>query len=795
MKRYIEPRRCEWRALCERAKDDDSVIDERVAGIIGRVRADGDEALKALAREIDRVELSSLEVSAEEIEAAKAEISDELKESISIAQDNVRKFHEAQMFQTVEVTTAPGVKCVQKAVPIQRVGLYVPGGTAPLFSTVLMLSIPAKVAGCREIVLCTPTNKEGRVASAVLYAASVCGVDHIYKVGGAQAIAAMAFGTETIAPVDKIFGPGNRYVTKAKEQVSRRVSIDMPAGPSEVMVVADETAVPSFVASDLLSQAEHGADSQVILVCRNEQIADAVEEETKRQLALLPRMELAEKALGHSRTIILSDLNDQMDFVNCYAPEHLILSVSEPWKVADMVTASGSVFIGNYSPESAGDYASGTNHTLPTSGWARSCSGVNVDSFTRKITYQELTREGIRNLGQCIVTMAEAEGLDAHANAARVRQTLGTLPNLPFRGEGLESGTVCTEFLPFGRGGQEGSNGFRGLIRPNIARLLPYSTARDEYKGELGVFLDANENPFQNGYNRYPDPRQTELKKKISRFKGVDTEHMFIGNGSDEAIDLCFRIFCVPGVDNAIAIAPSYGMYRVSADINDVEMREVQLNDDFSLPMEALLAKADEHSKLLFLCSPNNPTGNSFPMSQMLELVSRFPGIVVVDEAYIDFASQDSLLSLGERMPENLIVLQTMSKAYGMAGLRLGLAFGSREIMQLFANVKYPYNINLAGMQEAEKLLERDVQGEIEIIKSERARVVEGLKSKPNVKKIYPSDANFVLVKVDDADALYDKLVEKKIIVRNRSRVVGCAGCLRITIGTPEENDILLSTI
>lgn len=421
MKRYIEPQRSEWHALCERAKDDDSVIDERVKGIIERVKAEGDEALKSLAREIDKVELSLLEVSAEEIEAAKAEISDELKESIRIAQCNIRRFHEAQMFEQVEVTTTPGVKCVQKAVPIQRVGLYVPGGTAPLFSTVLMLSIPAKVAGCKEIILCTPTDKEGRVASVVLYAASVCGVTHIYKVGGAQAIAAMAFGTETIAPVDKIFGPGNRYVTKAKEQVSRSVSIDMPAGPSEVMVVADETAVPSFVASDLLSQAEHGADSQVILVCGNELIADAVEEETKRQLALLPRKELAEKALGHSRIIVMNNPDDQMDFVNCYAPEHLILSVGNPWAAADKVLAAGSVFIGNYSPESAGDYASGTNHTLPTSGWARSCSGVNIDSFIRKITYQELTQEGIRNLGNCIIRMAEAEGLDAHARAARIR--------------------------------------------------------------------------------------------------------------------------------------------------------------------------------------------------------------------------------------------------------------------------------------------------------------------------------------------------------------------------------------
>ena len=284
-----------------------------------------------------------------------------------------------------------------------------------------MLAIPAKVAGCPQIVLCTPTNKEGKVAPAVLYAARVCGVDHVYKVGGAQAVGAMAYGTETIPAVDKIFGPGNRYVTKAKESVTDRVSIDMPAGPSEVMVMADETADVRFVASDLLSQAEHGADSQALLVCGSEAIADAVAREVERQLDKLPRKDLTEKALVESRLIVLPTIEEQIEFANMYAAEHLIISMREPWKVAEQITAAGSVFIGNYSPESAGDYASGTNHTLPTSGWARSCSGVNIDSFTRKITYQELTKEGMAQLGPTIVAMAVAEGLDAHANAARLR--------------------------------------------------------------------------------------------------------------------------------------------------------------------------------------------------------------------------------------------------------------------------------------------------------------------------------------------------------------------------------------
>ena len=421
MKKYINPARSEWMSLVKRVSVNDDVIAGRVEAILARVQRDGDKAIKELAREIDGVELGSIEVSEAEYAEAAMLVSSEVKDAIAKAAANIAKFHAAQCFKPIEVQTAPGVKCVQRSVAIQKVGLYVPGGTAPLFSTVLMLAIPAKVAGCKQIVLCTPTNKEGKVAPAVLYAAKVCGVSNVYKVGGAQAVGAMAYGTETIPAVDKIFGPGNRYVTKAKESVTDRVSIDMPAGPSEVMVMADETADARFVASDLLSQAEHGADSQALLVCGNEEIADAVCREVDVQLEKLPRKELTMKALVESRIVVLPTLEQQIEFANMYASEHLIISMKEPWKVAEQITAAGSVFIGNYSPESAGDYASGTNHTLPTSGWARSCSGVNIDSFTRKITYQELTAEGMAQLGPTIVAMACAEGLDAHANAARLR--------------------------------------------------------------------------------------------------------------------------------------------------------------------------------------------------------------------------------------------------------------------------------------------------------------------------------------------------------------------------------------
>lgn len=332
------------------------------------------------------------------------------------------------------------------------------------------------------------------------------------------------------------------------------------------------------------------------------------------------------------------------------------------------------------------------------------------------------------------------------------------------------------------------------LARPNIRNLAPYSTARDECQVKIGSFLDANENPFANGYNRYPDPRQAELKSLISRIKGIPVMNMFIGNGSDEAIDLCFRIFCEPAVDNAVSIAPTYGMYRVAADINNVQMREVPLGEGFSLPVEALLEACDANTKLMFVCSPNNPTGNAFPVSEILKLAEAFDGMLVVDEAYIDFSSEPSLTEYLAEYP-NLIVLQTLSKAYGMAALRLGLAFGDKRTMSMFANVKYPYNISLSSMEKAMGLLVRDVKAEVEVIKAERSRMAEALAALPRVRKVWPSDANFLLVEVDDARGMYDELLAAQVIVRDRSKVLACAGCLRITVGTPAENDKVLAVI
>lgn len=424
---YIEPERAEWKRLTSRCSRDESRIQGIVEGILEEVRMGGDNALREISKRVEGFVPQQFEVSDEVREAAAGMISPELKTALDMAKANISKFHEAELPKPVAVEVMPGVRCVQKAVAIEKVGLYIPGGQAPLFSTVLMLALPAKIAGCREVVLCTPPSKEGKIAPEILYAAGICGVDHIFALGGAQAIAAMAYGTETVPKVDKIFGPGNRFVMKAKQMVAAdTTAIDMPAGPSEVMVLADDGADPEFVASDLLSQAEHGSDSQGIAVCRSYAFAELVKEATLKLASEMPRSNVIHDSLANSRIVVLSDPEAMMDFANSYAPEHLILALRDAREQAGKVSKAGSVFIGDYSPESAGDYASGTNHTLPTSGWACAFGGVNTESFMRKMTFQELTKEGLESLSETIVTMAEAEGLEAHANAVRVRiQALG----------------------------------------------------------------------------------------------------------------------------------------------------------------------------------------------------------------------------------------------------------------------------------------------------------------------------------------------------------------------------------
>ncbi len=416
------PERLEWASILVRPQFDTSSLNNTVSAVLADIRGRGDKAILEYEERFDKVKLSSLTVTREEIEASESLVSEELKAAIRLAKRNIQTFHRSQIFESKKIETIQGVTCWQKAVAIEKVGLYIPGGTAPLFSTVLMLAVPAKIAGCKEIVLCTPPNKEGKIHPAILFAAQEAGVDKIFKIGGIQAIGAMAYGTQNVPKVYKIFGPGNQYVMAAKQLVSLRdVAIDMPAGPSEVQVIADDTANPAFVAADLLSQAEHGADSQVILTTTSERFIADVLQEIEQQLVELPRREIAEKALQNSKLILLRNNREIIDMTNQYAPEHLIIETSDYMDIADQVINAGSVFLGHYTPESAGDYASGTNHTLPTNGYATAYSGVNLDSFVKKITFQKITKDSIRNLGPAIEVMAENEELYAHKNAVTLR--------------------------------------------------------------------------------------------------------------------------------------------------------------------------------------------------------------------------------------------------------------------------------------------------------------------------------------------------------------------------------------
>jgi len=415
------PERNQWKDLLIRPVADTGSLELVVSGILKEVHEKGDAAVRKFSATFDKVSLENMEPSPEEMKLADA-IGEDLKTAIRQAKNNIERFHQSQLQAIEKIETMPGVQCWRKTVAIEKVGLYIPGGTAPLFSTLLMLGIPARLAGCKEIILCSPPSADGSLHPVILYAAQLVGIKKIFKVGGVQAIAAMAYGTETIPRVFKIFGPGNQYVTCAKQLVQREgVAIDMPAGPSEVAVYADQSAIPSFVAADLLSQAEHGADSQVLLVTNSRNIIDKVLLEIDQQIKNLPRFEIVKKALENSKAILVKDKDEAMDLLNEYAPEHLILACANAEKLATDVINAGSVFLGNYSPESAGDYASGTNHTLPTNGYARSYSGLSVDSFVKKITFQQLTKDGLQNISKTVISMAEAEGLQAHADAVKVR--------------------------------------------------------------------------------------------------------------------------------------------------------------------------------------------------------------------------------------------------------------------------------------------------------------------------------------------------------------------------------------
>ena len=774
MKCFVNPEPKSWDALIERPTKDYSELNTLVEGVFHEVEKRGDKALIEFARTYDKAELDTLRVSNSEIHNAAEKLSEDLKEAIKTAAKNIRLFHEAQRTSEVYIETQQGVSCWQKKTPIEKVGIYIPGGTAPLFSTVLMLAIPATIAGCKEIVLCTPQQADRPIAPEILYAAKLCGVSSVHPLGGVQAIAALAIGTESVSKVYKIFGPGNQYVTAAKQYAAQKwVAIDMPAGPSELLVYGDETSIPSFIAADLLSQAEHGSDSQVVLVATDASLPEKVNKELDVQLESLSRKGFAKDALENSITVVFNDTKTAADFINYYAPEHYIIASEHPEIMLDSVKNAGSVFVGSFTPESAGDYASGTNHTLPTNGFARQYSGVNLDSYLKAITFQRISPLGITTLGPAIEEMARAESLTAHERAVTKR----------------------LEFLK-GNIIQEPKFNFQERIQPHLRTAEVYRSARDEFKDKNKdyIWLDANENPFNTGYNRYPDPQQTLLKEKLAELWEVDRDQLFIGNGSDEVLELLFQLLTKPSKSNVVAIDPSYGMYQVLAEKYDIHYRRVGLNERFDLNANELLSRVDPMTAMVFLCSPNNPSGNHLNLEQIIQVIERANTLVVVDEAYIDFSERPSLVHLLGRY-SNLIVVRTLSKAYGLAGLRLGVAVSPSELVNWMNRIKPPYNVNALSQNVALERLQasKDIVGEIELLKKQREVLNKALEQCLWVSKVFPSDSNFILVRVDDAKSRYDALVEKGFVVRNRSSQFNCETTLRISVGTVQDNKKLIS--
>lgn len=759
----------------------------RVRAIFEQVRAGGDAALRQLTAELDKVTLTDLLVSEAEFAAATAQVPVALQAAIRQAKANIEAFHSAQREPEIRLETMPGVACSRRSVPVQRVGLYVPGGTAPLFSTLLMLGVPARLAGCPEVVVCTPPQSDGSVSPIILFVAQLLGIKKVVKAGGAQAVAALALGTASVPAVDKIFGPGNRYVMTAKQLAAAEfgVAIDMPAGPSEVLVMADASANPVFVAADLLSQAEHGPDSQVIVVSDSREILEKVKAEVISQLETLPRRAVAVQALDNSCAILLPDAAAMLAFSNQYAPEHLILATDNAEALAAQVTNAGSVFLGHLTPEAVGDYASGTNHTLPTSGYARQYSGVSLDSFVKKITFQRLSSAGLQAIGPVVETMAQAEGLVAHARAVAVR--LATLP--------VDDAATIKEAAT------ASANSYAGLIRSSVEHMKAYSSARDEFEGMAPVMLDANENSLgsvgPDDFSRYPDPHQRVIKADLAKIKGVTPDQIFLGNGSDEAIDLLVRLTCTPGQDSIVICPPTYGMYEVAANLNDVRVERLPLTADFQLPVNAAAILAASRAKLVFLCSPNNPTGNLLAQEAIETILANFRGLVIVDEAYADFAAAPSWVSRMAEFPR-LVVLQTFSKAWGLAGLRLGVAYASPALIGYLNKIKPPYNISAATQQHALAALAHASQ--MPAMRAELLRgrewLIQQLPQISIVEHIFPSDANFLLVRfIVDATTVYDALSSRGIIVRNRTSQPGCAGCLRLTVGTAAENSQLIQAL
>lgn len=748
--------------------------------IFRKVCSEGDQALLSLTRQFDNVDLDNVEVSDQEFAEALTAVGKEEVAALRHAARNIEFFHNKQLYSETPVQVESGVLCWRESRAIERVGLYVPSGSAPLPSSLLMLGIPAVLAGCREIVVCAPPGGNGKIDPYILVAAEIIGIDKIFKLGGAQAIAAMVYGTETVPAVDKITGPGSRIVQVAKTLAVRSgIAIDLVAGPSEVLIIADSSSNHDFIAADLLSQCEHGSDSRAVFLTTSREQAELVIGSVEEQLESLPRRELARSALKESFSIVTSSVQEAINFSNRYGPEHLILHVENPAKWVPEVQSAGSVFLGPWSPEVAGDYASGTNHTLPTSGGARAFSGVSVDTFLKKITFQELSLEGLNSLGETLQKLAGIEGLEGHARAVSCR---------------LESAKSALSL------GTREDRDFLKLVRPEIRALKPYRSARGDGLGQ-GILMDANENPYEvdrqeSSLNRYPDPNQMQLRLEIAQYLGVTSDYVVAGTGSDEVLDWIFKVFCIPGYDSVAIGQPTYGMYKVLADTHGIEGLDFYLDKKFDLPDEEFLDWVPASVKILFLCSPNNPTGNLLTRSRIFRICREWTGVVVLDEAYGEFSEEASWASQVPELP-NLVVVRTLSKAWGRAALRLGYAVADPALIELIMKVKAPYNLGSLQMQLGVEALRnvKVMKEQVSLLKQGRNFLVTQLENLPNVGKIFPSQANFILFNCDRAREVCLRLRKKGVLVRDRSDLPGLKNTLRVSVGTANENQKFVSTL
>jgi histidinol dehydrogenase len=654
-----------------------------------------------------------------------------------------------------------------------------------------MSAIPAAIAGCERRVMCSPGTQAGRIDPVILATARLCGIEEIFAIGGAQAIAAMAYGTTTIPKVDKIFGPGSTWVTAAKQLVAgdpAGAALDLPAGPSEVLVIADESADPAFVAADLLAQAEHDPLSQAILLTPSRALAENVRVRVLEFRQTLSRGAILDQSLARSRIIVTTDVEEAVQLSNQYAPEHLILQIDSPRRWLERIRAAGSIFLGPWSPEPMGDYCSGTNHVLPTYGYARAYSGLSVADFQRRITVQELSPEGLLDLGPTASTLAALEGLDAHALAVDLRLNV-----LRARTESESTGVSIDQFIA-------------RLARPAILSLRAYEHAHWDARFER---LHANESPWppsidpdgeRLALNRYPEPQPPTLIEALASTYGIARDEVLVTRGSDEGIDLLTRAFCEAGRDSVIVCPPTFGMYAVAASTQGARVIEVPLTDQFQLDVPAIRAAIDDGAKILWICSPNNPTGNLLGSADIENVVeySRDRCLVVIDEAYAEFAAAPSWTTRRTNHPQ-LVVLRTLSKAYGLAGARIGAVIADASLIALLRKIVPPYAISTASTDEAVKVL-RDasravVSARVETTLAERDRVADRLRSSSLIRRVYRSDSNFLLVDAQDSKRVLALLRDIGILVRDFSGRATLGDAVRITIGTHEQNNRIIDAL